>query len=216
MSTETIKAYEAERERLTCNQIFQKLVLESSIKLTYTQDWTGAPESVAMKLNGAIAALPSIKNSKQMIGDKDKEGNGRLIISNEYRARLKALDFLYKEAVFKATCKLNARLTFGKAPVWVTLICGNRKVRFDADNCFGSVQDWLEPNEKGVKNKTKKRGWGVGLIDDDSQITGLCIKAKDLGWTTTSSFIFVERLERKREDLLTFLSSTLTVASNWN
>lgn len=210
MSIETIKAYEAERERLTAAQIFQKLVTSSSLKLTVTTDWTGSVESIAIKLNGAVASLPSIKNSKQMIGD------GRLIISNEYRARLKALDFLYTEQVFKTTCKHNFGYSFGKAPIWLTVVCGNRKVRFDSDNCFASVQDWLEPNEKCVKNKTKKRGWGIGLVDDDSQITGICIKAKDLGWTTTSSFIFVERFEKKREDLLTFLGSTLEVASNWN
>ena len=60
--------------------------------------------------------------------------------------------------------------------------CAKRSRRFDPISVAETVQDWLEPASK-IVGRTKKhaRGWGAGLVDDDSQVVSISAHAEDLG-----------------------------------
>lgn len=195
--SEALQAYESQKRKLTAQELMQDYLANSDMGIKIENDWTGNPLKLVIVLRGKLASLPSIKNSKRMTAD------GHLIINSDYRARLKALDALFFQKIG------NRNFAFGKTPVWCSVVCGKRKVRFDSDNCFSSITDWLEPSVKGVKNQAKQRGWGVGIINDDAQLTGICLKAEHLGLLTTDTIIVVSRWIDEGIRVIDFMSSVV-------
>ena len=99
---------------------------------------------------------------------------------------------------------LPALPTFGKEEVIAILICAKRKVRFDTDNCLSTIRDWMEPRlKKGGRGKP--RGWGVGLVENDSQIKGFVFQDKDLGFSLDTSLLIVQRWDLCSEKVSRFV-----------
>ena len=131
--------------------------------------------SVRIEFQGEIARIPSLKNSKIP---------GKNFINPDTLHRLKAMDALFWRAYSS-----EKRLTFGSDQVVGLLVCSKRATRFDLDNCAASVKDWLEPATK------RARGWGVGLIDDDSQLTIFPVHAHQVGKNPSASTLILMRWE---------------------
>lgn len=129
-------------------------------------------------IRGALAELPSLKNSKRI-------SSNHAFIERRVLAKLKALDKLlapYLPYVQPYT-----------EPVSVILINSERSRSFDPDNTYQTVKDWLEPSTKtdGVRKKSNTRGWGVGLVTNDSLISGGSYHAKDVGAELSVTSIYL-------------------------
>jgi len=200
-----------DRERLTLKELREKFIRESKMDVRVIRDWTHSPKAMTITLSGPLAAIPAIKNAKHLATSKTYE-NGmlktavRFVIDTEALAKVQAMDALFKRETGEQL------VNFGEQRLWVMLVCGKRKTRFDPDNCFATVQDWLEPPEKGVSNKRKARGWGVGVTPDDKHIAGLCIRAEHLGITTEESTIIIQRWSDCGERVNAWLRSAIADA----
>lgn len=123
--------------------------------------WNSESESALITLSGELASIPSFKNNRH------PRFPG---IDRDTLARLKAMDYLFTAANvipsgFRYT---NDTLVF--------VMFGSRH-NGDLDGGLSTILDWLEPPSKrrGPKVITAsgekiraRRGWGIGLIDDDS------------------------------------------------
>ena len=152
-------------------------------------------ERVKLELMGPIAHIPSLKNSKVP---------GANFINPETMARIKVMDYVYKQTAAKLG--ITFPLTFGREDVSIVVVCAKRKVAFDTDNCLATVRDWLEPASKMV-GKGRARGWGVGLVDNDRQIKGLALYDKDIGLKLDKSIVVVQRFDSTRDRLSEFVHS---------
>lgn len=150
-------------------------------------------QRVKLELSGPIAHIPSLKNSKLP---------GRNFINPETAARLRVMDFVYKQSIAKTG--LRAPVTFGKNEVALIVICAKRKVSFDTDNCLATIRDWLEPGTKMV-GKGRARGWGVGLVENDRQIRGMALYDKDIGLRLDKSIVVVQRFDSSQDQLTDFV-----------
>jgi hypothetical protein len=173
--------------------IVNDLVINSRMRISFNADWTGALKNMVIRLDGAAARIPSLKNAKLP---------GKNFINPDVTARLRALDALYAGVIG------HKRPSFGKQLVWMTLILGARKSSYDSDNCYAAVCDWLEPHSKIVGGKA--RGWGAGIVPNDKLICGLHIPADYLGLVGTHTTILLERLEDVRVPLGAFLETMKT------
>jgi hypothetical protein len=150
-------------------------------------------QRIKLELSGPIAHIPSLKNSKLP---------GRNFINPDTLARLRVMDYVYKQGIMKTG--LNVPVTFGKDEVALIVVCAKRKVSFDTDNCLATVRDWLEPSTKPV-GKAKSRGWGIGIVDNDRQIRGMALYDKDIGLTLDKSIIVIQRFDKTRDRLTDFV-----------
>jgi hypothetical protein len=177
-----------------------QLIRRSSMNIRAAFDWTGALSGLILEIRGDLAEIPSLKNSKIP---------GTNFINPLTVARLKALGSLFTAAWFDefatADRKLALPATFGKEELFAVLICGKRGRRFDTDNAFAAIRDWCEPPAK--LNRKHTRGWGVGIVADDSQISGLAINETDLGYSTGRTIFILARLADARPGLAAFVAS---------
>lgn len=150
-------------------------------------------ERVKLEFSGPIAHIPSLKNSKMP---------GKNFTNVETMARLKVMDYVYKQSVAKSG--IHFPVNFGKDDVALILICAKRKVAFDTDNCLATIRDWLEPPTKKV-GKGRTRGWGVGLVDNDRQIKGIAIYDRDIGLTLDKSIVVIQRYDRTKDRMTDFV-----------
>lgn len=128
---------------------------------------------VRIEFHKETSRIPSLKNSKLP---------GRNFLNPETLNRLRAMDALY----LRSTRVYNdSNLSFGDQKVMGLLVCNKRPVRFDLDNCVAAVKDWCEPATK------RGRGWGVGLVDDDSKLNIIAAHAEDLGLTLDHSLLIL-------------------------
>lgn len=132
--------------------------------------------AVRIDLCGALARIPSLKNSKMP---------GKNFLNPETLRRLRAMDTLYQHAALPYRGRA---LAFkDEEQVVGLLICSKRAVRFDLDNCAASIKDWCEPHD------TRNRGWGVGLIGDDAKFTVFPIRAEQSGKELHKSTLIIRR-----------------------
>lgn len=134
-------------------------------------------QEVYIKISGRASAIPSIKNSKIP---------GLNVLCPDVLSRIRAMDALFREIVSP-----DEKISFGSDPVVVILVCGKRGRRFDPHNCLGTIADWLEPPTKKVGKR--RRGWGIGLIDDDRNATGIAFPGGAVGYEGEDSFILIRR-----------------------
>jgi hypothetical protein len=148
-----------------------------SSKCIVVHKWSqgGTQLKVHVEFHGTAAKVPSLKNAKLP---------GMNFINPKTIARLQAMDILYRDEV------KHDRPTFADRPVSCIVILAEGS-RCDEDNVFASVKDWLEPSTKQVGRKKKDRGWGSGLVYNDSQVIGECIRGSDIGWTQSYTTILV-------------------------
>lgn len=137
---------------------------------------------IAITLTGPLADLPSLKNAKRF------SGRGSFI-DKSTMARIRALDRMFKEAWKKLPQVTN----YDRGALSVIVSNRFRARGFDTDNVFSFVKDWLEPSTKtsGVRGKTVNRGWGVGLVANDNQVSGGSYYAAELGWDCNTTQILI-------------------------
>lgn len=134
--------------------------------------------SLVIEIRGALAAVPSLKNSKLP---------GTNYINPKARAKLLALDALY----FRAT--RNRQLSFADERVFMLGLFGGRSRSFDVDNAVTSLRDWLEPSAKSVGRRRRSRGWGVGVVANDRNIVSLGLSAADLSSDKKTTLLVLKR-----------------------
>lgn len=154
---------------------------------------SGKVDRLRLELSGPIAHIPSLKNSKMP---------GKNFTNPDVMARLKVMDYVYKESISKTG--VHFPVSFGGEDVALIVVCARRKVAFDTDNCLATVRDWLEPSSKTV-GKGRARGWGVGVVNNDRQIKGLALYDKDLGLKLEKSIIVVQRFDKTQDKLTEFV-----------
>lgn len=129
---------------------------------------------VRIEFHKETSRIPSLKNSKIP---------GRNFLNPDTLDRLKAMDALYNRSTRVYHPK---GLSFGKRAVVGLLVCNKRPTRFDLDNCVAAVKDWCEPSSK------RGRGWGVGLVEDDSKLNVIAVHAADLGLSLDHSVLVLK------------------------
>lgn len=199
VKTISAEEYLAElKKRPTHKQLIARYVEGSNMKVNVSQNWIrekGELELIEVELRieitGEAARIPALKNRKIP---------GLNCPNPDTLARIAALDALFYRAV--TASEIRTLNLFGSSKVWVVLICGNRNRRFDPDNCFSTIKDWLEPRTKLV-GKGRARGWGIGVIEDDSQIAGLAVRAADVGLDTKDTTIVIKPFSTRNLKTLT-------------
>jgi hypothetical protein len=152
--------------------------------------------SIKIEISGRAAKIPALKNDKRIV----KNG---MITGKETKAVLECLDKLYSDGLKRA--KVEGSISFGDQEVFVLAVLGNRCNRLDSDNCLATIRDWLEPHIKASRN----RGWGINLIDNDRQVTGMAIRASTFGIITDKTTIYVTRLVDKESLLSKFVNQVI-------
>lgn len=192
---------------LTPKQRRDKLVLSSSIDVTFSDD-KAVPAWTYLSLSGPIARIPSLKNSRSIFSFKGKDGTPKVGFSKSVisEAWVQAATVLFQEAMLKA--KRGAVQYDGKVSGFV--IHGKRSNSFDVDNATSTLQDFLEPQEKLVgsaKNK-KARGWGCGLVQDDSLVRLFPLRAEDFGLRgITNTIVILTSFENVAHEIYKLFSA---------
>lgn len=144
-------------------------------------DGDGKLKTLHIEFHGPIADIPSIKNNRQFGG-----------IDPKVLARLAAMDRLFCDRIEEMKIpfpKFDGRV-FG-------IVCHSIRNRsFDEDNATTTIKDWLEPKSKIVGRKSKtKRGWGIGVVDNDSQVLIWPVLQKDLSIESPVTIIELKSFE---------------------
>ena len=158
------------------------------------------PFAVELRLSGPIADIPSLKNSKIP---------GTNFLNPATLSKLKALDYAWA-----VTPNRHWFRGFGDRKVFVGVVFRNRSRAFDTDNAFATVRDWLEPRSKKV-GRGSARAWGIGLIENDSQVVGFGVKADELEIETRQTSIIVADWERFKGGLIPGFRQLLTLNGDW-
>lgn len=147
------------------------------------------PRFIYVEFRGKLARLPSLKNSR-IPGT---------FFNPDTHAKLHAMTILAQREIQR----LGLVLSFGDVPVSAMLICGQRNTDFDTDNCLASIKDWLEPASKEVGGKKKReRGWGIGVVPDDKQITGYALHSEQTVIAHEYSVLIVKPFDDVRESII--------------
>lgn len=178
--------------------LIQEIIQESGMGVSFTRDGKYTA-GITIALKGPVAAVPSLKNSK---------APGTNYINEKTMSRIVAMDALWNAACRSYTGQDTAVVGFGDQPVHLLCIFGKRSRSFDLDNAMATVRDWLEPPWKTV-GRGKQRNWGVGLVNNDSQITGYAVHASDIDLETTDTVISLRRLDDVRPLVAQFIAGVL-------
>lgn len=135
-------------------------------------------------LQGSCASIPPLKNSKIP---------GTNFLNPRTRGKIKTLDAAWWAAVFSKPEHQPLRGWRWEEKVLVQVLL-SKTTRADADNAMATVRDWLEPPTKSVGRR--QRGWGIGLVGNDSQIISIAMHQADLGIKLEQdvTFIFIKPL----------------------
>jgi hypothetical protein len=153
-------------------------------------DGSMAPDLLHIEFHGEIAKIPSLKNWPIVTK------SGGHIMNPETTARLMVMTELWEKAT------AGKRLCYMKDELFCIVILGKRGRVFDEDNGFAAVKDWLEPRVKAKRD----RRWGIGLVDNDCQVSGLALHSWKTGVEVMHTTIIIQPLGLVREPLLTFLA----------
>lgn len=146
-------------------------------------------DGVEITIRGKAAEIPALKNSKRP---------GSNSTNPDHLGRIYALDALYA-----AEMRNRKPIAFGETLMHMVAIIGFRNVAFDADNAFTTLRDWLEPPTK--QSGRRRRGWGVGVVDNDRYILGFPLTARELGSKDTNTYISIRKFENVLDHLETFV-----------
>jgi hypothetical protein len=137
------------------------LITDSTMRVNHGAGW------LKIVIGGALARIPSLKNNRQFGG-----------VDRTVLDKLKALDSMFRRHV-----NCDDTTFFGDQEVFLFAVFGDRGgTKFDEDNALTTVKDWLEPLSKCVGRTSKRgRGWGIGLVNDDSQVRAFVLPERYLG-----------------------------------
>ena len=157
------------------------------------------PTGIRIKIRGDLARIPAIKNNKQ-IAVNSKTGKTFIKSNPKHIAHMKALTILWQKITgHMQPIRFNQKLS-------MAVIYGVRSGTWDEDNCKTTLKDWLEPSEKQKGGTGNARGWGIGLIEDDSLVKAYDIKSSELRIEQEFTTIFIEPWDRAKHDYLEFIS----------
>lgn len=183
-----------------------KILNESSIEVHSTFSEHGELNSLVIVLDGLLARVPSLKNSKLP---------GRNFMAPHCSDYLRALDTAWVKENLKFARGKYPPLSFGSQPLFMFVVHGRRPQYFDEDNATSTLKDWLEVTTKQVGKKVRDRGWGAGITNNDRLVTAWPIRATDLGMSITTTTMYITLLEDARE-LMAEVTARLTTNSICN
>ncbi len=178
---------------------FDECVRESacSIHVVPPQGDEVLPRAVLIRWDGRLAEIPSMKRGKLP---------GKNCLNPTVLAKVRAMDALF------AVQAHGRNLGFGANFVRVVTVCGERSHSFDLPGVEETVLDWLEPPTKPVGKKRAGRGWGCGLIANDSYVAPTTRHAWQLGLSTRCSLILIEPWNRVEQEEVQGLTTALRAA----
>ena len=182
-----------EKVRKSFSEYYDEYRSESDMEIVIHQG-DPHPELMMIELSGPIARIPSLKNANR------SSATSRSFMATDVKARLRVMDDLYREKMGQL------QVSFGEIPVWVLLITGERSRAFDEDNCMACVRDWLEPSEIEKGGSRKSRGWGIGLVKNDSQVRGFAIPSSETGLPSPHTTIILRPFEAMRKSVEEFVT----------
>lgn len=181
------------KSKLTRQERLARIRELSQLAVTANTDSDGNLTAVTIELHGKLAAVPSLKNSKP---------NGANFMSTRARDWLTSAQGFWKAQSFLSS--------FGDEPLLAVIVWGKRPVRFDTDNATTTIKDWLEPATKIVgKFEKRSRGWGAGLVNNDSQVEAWPVRASQLGLDTTTTTIYLRPMRLMRETVAELLARVI-------
>lgn len=165
--------------------------------------------SVSIQISGELAILPILKNRKL-----PPRFPGQVILNPGALDRIMALDLLFAEHLERSSPPgepvFISRIL---CPVSVVIIMSDSQTA-DRISVLETVQDWLEPAEKKVGSSKKKpgrdRGWGIGLIANDSQVIGSSYRASDIGPASDSARILIRPFREVKDLAVQYIARHIT------
>lgn len=151
------------KPRPTYKELFARYYQKSSCAVSISDN----DRALNIVFKGELVRIPSLKNSKIP---------GKNFIAPDTRARIKVMDALFAREIERKRLRVNT----ASVPMLLIFIAGARSGSFDLSGCIETIQDWLEPQVKKVGKKSKSRGWGVGVISNDSHIRPVAFHSHDL------------------------------------
>lgn len=144
---------------------------------------------LCIKLSGKLAELPSIKNNKIVT-------NNRAIVTGAHSVnKLVAITVLFKDR-----CDFKG---FGNERVFVMCVNGKRNKIFDVDNTLNSVCDLLQSD-------VSTRTWGLGLINNDNQITAMSVHSEHVELNDNEdTYIVIHRLDSVSVEVISFFQEMI-------
>lgn len=145
------------------------------------------PDLVHIQFKGPIANIPALKNQK-VKGTNILRDNAKVIFDLMTRS-------------FQRSVNFNIPQFDKKTKVFCVIFCAARRNSFDEDNVLTSIKDWLEPSYIRKKN----RGWGVGVVENDSMINAYAIKKQKNAKDCELTEIYLRKYSDIKNDLDKFL-----------
>jgi hypothetical protein len=162
-----------EKKRPSVAELVNTICAVSSCVVTQHYSYT------KIVFGGPVKDIPSLKNTGHVAG------RGRFL-DRATLAKLKAMDRLFFEA------KGSLNIDYSSGPVSMVISNAARRRSFDTDNTLSTVRDWLEPSTKTSGQKAGVgRGWGIGIVSNDSFISGGSFHASELGWDLEKTEIVI-------------------------
>lgn len=148
-----------------------------------------------INIGGALKDIPALKNSKRFAGRG-------AFIEKGVLARLKGLERLIDVEMFSVMRSLMHEMT----SVSVIISCAERSRDFDTDAVFTTFRDLMEPKTKiaGVRKKNHNRGWGLGLVANDSVISGGAYHWHELDEEKDVTKIFIAPFLSVKDELIAY------------
>lgn len=154
---------------------------------------------VRIRFTGKISKIPSIKNNKRIIY---RDRRPYVVISENAQNHLAAMDILFHRAQQRANIK---RLSFKDIEIFMLVACSSKGRSFDPINMCETICDWLEPSSKMNGNSKSRRGWGVGIIENDSQVTSLAVHQHLIGGDSSVTEITILPFDATKLHLINFI-----------
>ena len=167
-----------------------RLVRNSSMSVIASPENATTPESLIIEVTGELANIPKLKQSRKAFGN-------RVVTDPNFLEKMEALDRLWMIARHG-----KPKLNLGKAFLSMAMILTSKAYDSDAISSIETVMDWFESPFKTKRDgKPFNRGWGIGIIDNDRQITPLPLHSGDVGPLSESTTILIRPFSAVREEL---------------
>lgn len=176
----------------TANEICIECIGASDCKII-TKGPLPTPEIMHIIFSGKLAALPSLKNSKLP---------GKNFHCATTAGKLHAMTRLYKHRAG------DLKVNFGKKEIYLHVAL-SKYCKVDEDNAYASIRDWLEPFNK------RDRGWGIGIIENDAQITGEARACHRIGLDLENTIITIRPLDLIKDEIERFTQKIMGDAILW-
>ena len=189
------------RGSMTRSELREMYIRDSEIFVLHESGNGPKPDPLVIELHGELAAVPAMKNSNRM------RGSGGFGLDKRTLAKLEALDILWDREMQDRAIPIS----YGTEHMHCVLINGERDYSFDSDGCATTIKDWLEPREKHSgkrgEGKSKGRGWGIGVVDNDAHVTCYPLYSWQTGLGRNHTTLIIRPWEAVRKESLALVSA---------